>query len=223
MNRHSSQSLNWKVLLRSWRRGPASAVEDAKQYITLYPRLFDGWVVLADGLWSMARYDDARRALRRAQQLIPKHLRHRLYRQWGIFYKEKNDLRRPEEWFRKAIRVDPTTSNYILLGATLAKQGKLIEAEKMHRRAISSRTRGDAIDEGHLNLGMVLRAQGKYGEAAVQFAKALTLDPRYGHAKEALRDVRSAIDSERLAGRSVQPAKVPARTRRLSVTARLRR
>jgi hypothetical protein len=50
MNRNSSQSLNWKALLRAWRRGPASAVKNAKRYITLYPRHFGGWVVLADGL-----------------------------------------------------------------------------------------------------------------------------------------------------------------------------
>jgi Tfp pilus assembly protein PilF len=122
-----------------------------------------------------------------------------------MFYKDKNDLRRAEAWFRKAIRADPTTSNYVLLGATLAKQGKLSQAGVMHRRAIRSRTRGDAIDEAHLNLGFVLRAQRKYVDATEQFAKALDIDPRYGHAKEALRDVRGAMEPARLANKRLQP------------------
>lgn len=183
----------WKTLLRSSQHGPAAEAEAAMKYIDAYPDDFGGWVLFADAMWSFAKYDTARRALRRADRLIPKRLRHRLFVQWGIFYNEKNDLKRAEVWFRRAVKARPTTGHLIFLGGVLAKQGKLAEAEKVHRRAIRTRTPGDAVDEAHHNLGLVLRARRRQNEAAKHFVAALRIDPRYRQAKEALRDVRAAL------------------------------
>jgi tetratricopeptide (TPR) repeat protein len=84
-----------------------------------------------------------------------------------------NDRRRAEEWYRKAVAANPSTRAYILLGATLAVQGKLKEAERLHRAAVLAATPREAVDEAHLNLPLVLRAKEEYVEAAQHLRKAL--------------------------------------------------
>lgn len=71
-----------------------------------------------------------------------------------------------------------------------ARDGRLAEAEEAHRKATS--LRGD-VDEAFLNLGLVLRAQGRFEEAAEAFECALAICAKYEEASEALADVREAI------------------------------
>jgi tetratricopeptide (TPR) repeat protein len=49
------------------------------------------------------------------------------------------------------------------------------------------------VDEACYNLGLVLRAQGRYPEAVTYFESALRINPRYGLAREAARDVERAM------------------------------
>jgi tetratricopeptide (TPR) repeat protein len=147
---------------------------------------------LADALTSLARYREAEAALRRGGRLIPLRLKDRLYQQWGLHY-ERHDLRRAEMWFRRGVRVKPTTTGHIFLGAVLARQGRFAEAKAHYRLAIRRATPDDAADEAHFNLALVLRAEGRYKEAVRHLRKALALDPRYRIAREALRDVQRAI------------------------------
>jgi tetratricopeptide (TPR) repeat protein len=87
----------------------------------------------------------------------------------------------------------PSTGTHIFLGATLAKQGRFAEAKRHHQRAITLATDRDGRpDEAHYNLGLILRAQRRYDEAAGHLTKALELDPQYKIAREALDDVRRA-------------------------------
>ena len=76
-------------------------------------------------------------------------------------------------------------------GGILARFGRLQEAEAAHRAATSC-TKGP-LEEAYLNLGLVLRAEQRYDEAAVCLEQALELDPKYTAAKNALRDVRQTI------------------------------
>ena len=82
-------------------------------------------------------------------------------------------------------------SGHIYIGGVLAKSGRLKEAETAHRVAIRC-TQG-CRDEAYLNLGLVLRAQERYDEAATCFEQALKLDPKYVAARKALRDVRNTM------------------------------
>ena len=100
----------------------------------------------------------------------------------------------------------PSTRGYILLGATVAMQGRLKEAERIHRTAIRVATPGEPVDEAHLNLALVLRANEEYVEAAQHLRKALSIDPTYEDAVEVLADVRRA-QSFKLANTGLQPAK----------------
>jgi Flp pilus assembly protein TadD len=90
------------------------------------------------------------------------------------------------------VQADPDEATYhIFLGALLAKQGRLDEAEESHRRAIACAE--GCIDEAFLNLGFVLRAQERFPEAADCFRHAIHLDPAYRAARQALKDVERCI------------------------------
>lgn len=182
----------WRRLLRAWSVGPASLIEHARQFTARYPDRFEGWIVLADAFWNFASYREAQSALRTAERLIPAKLKYQMCEQWGLLYKEKNDLRRAENWFRKGLKAKPSTRRHIFLGSVLAKQGRLAEAKAQYRAAIRRATDGEPVDEAHFNLALILRAEGKYKQAVQHLKKALSIDSNYNLAREALRDVQRA-------------------------------
>jgi tetratricopeptide (TPR) repeat protein len=110
----------------------------------------------------------------------------------GHLFLQSGDYDQAAEWYRKMIDVDPNdATGYIYLGAVLAQQGRLREAEETHRKATECSE--GCIDEAFLNLGLVLRAQERFQEAAECFRKAIDLDPKYREAKMALRDTEQCL------------------------------
>ena len=189
----SDDKKQWRALMKAWRVGVASQLEHARRYTADHPKRFEGWVALADAMWSMARYREARAALERADRLVSPKVRYRVCAQWGHFYKQKGDLKSATRWYRKAIAAKPSTGRHVFLGAVLARQGSYAEAKAQYRAAIRLASDEDPIDEAHYNLALVLRAEEKYGEAARQLQHALSIDPDYKLAKEILKDVRLAM------------------------------
>src|SRR4051794_396947 len=154
MTTSQSSKKAWARLLREWEVGPACQVTHARQYTVDYPDQFCGWLALADGLVSLARYSEAMTALRRGGRLMPSKFKHRLCQQWGLLYRERNDLRSAEKWFRMSVRAKPTTSGHIFLGAVMARQGRFTEAKTQYRLAIRRATPDDLADEAHYNLAL---------------------------------------------------------------------
>jgi Flp pilus assembly protein TadD len=112
--------------------------------------------------------------------------------EWAYLCQARGDMIRLEDAHRELASLEPEkTSGWILLGGTLATQGKLEEAEAVHRHA--AELRGDR-DEAYLNLGYVLRAMGRLEEAASAFESALELCPDYPEAARGLADVRRAME-----------------------------
>jgi tetratricopeptide (TPR) repeat protein len=98
---------------------------------------------------------------------------------------------------RKAARTeahDPETDQTVSLYSPrdAAWNDHFDEAAEFHQRG--TRCTKGCIDEAHLNLGLIRRAQERFAEAAQCFEKALELDPDYAPAKVALEDVRSVLD-----------------------------
>lgn len=197
-----TQSRKWKRLLRQWQIGPASRLEAAREFTTDYPDQFGGWIALADALWSLARYSEARKALQRAERLTPRKLRYRIWEQWGHFYRDKFDLRRAESWYRKTLRAKPSTRAHIFLGAILARQGRLEEAKVQQLRAIRRAGANEPMDEAHLNLALLFRAEEQYEQAREHLLAALSIDPRYSIARTELRDVEQALRSRTTTNRA---------------------
>lgn len=180
----------------SHRPFPASTIRYAQRYVTDYPDHGPGWLQLGIALVELARYEEAERALGKALELCPPGKRQIPLGHLGHLFKLAGDYDQAAAWFRKAVEADPGDATYhIYLGALLARQGRLHEAEDVHRVAASC-TEG-CIDEAYLNLGLVLRAQERFREAADCFREAIRLDPNYRTARRALRDVERCIKWER--------------------------
>jgi tetratricopeptide (TPR) repeat protein len=110
----------------------------------------------------------------------------------GHLFRESGDYEQAAGWYRQAIEACPEdATSHIFLGAMLARQGRLHDAAEAHRTATTCDE--GCIDEAYLNLGLVLRALGRFTEAADCFREALRLDPEYREARRALRDVEQCI------------------------------
>jgi tetratricopeptide (TPR) repeat protein len=171
---------------------PALAVELGKLYLTTYPE--DPWALIYFGmaLQSLARYAEAHAAYERAMSLLPAEEHERIYRQLGLLAQDQADIQGAEGWYRRAIQALPTDATaYIYLGAMLAKNGRLDEAEACHRQATECLE--GCIDEAYLNLGYVLRAKGQYLDALECFREALSRDPLDTDVQEALEDLEQVL------------------------------
>lgn len=92
----------------------------------------------------------------------------------------------------KPVNAKPDDADaYIFLGSVLARDGKLLEAEAAHRSA--TQCDDGCIDEAYLNLGLILRARGRYAEARQFFERALELDPEYQAAQDGIDDIDNAL------------------------------
>jgi tetratricopeptide (TPR) repeat protein len=106
---------------------------------------FEGWIALADALWSLARDREARAALKRADRLVAPKVRYRVWAQWGHFYKEKGDLNSAARWYRKAVAAKPSMGRHVFLAAVLARQGSFAAAKVQYRAAIRRASDGDRL------------------------------------------------------------------------------
>ncbi|MHC4505360.1 MAG: tetratricopeptide repeat protein [Planctomycetota bacterium] len=150
------------------------------------------WLMLGDELTSLRRLDEAEKALKRGLALTPPDKRRNAYSALGRLALAAGDFSGAEEWHRKAIEADPNhASGHIYLGALYADMCRLDDAEKAYRKA--TECSDGCVDEAYFNLGLVLRAQDRLGEARDCFVRAVELDPEYEIAREALEDVEKAL------------------------------
>lgn len=171
---------------------PALTIRYGRRYLADYPWHGPAWMLVGIALVELARYEEAEQAFAKAIDLCPMHKRQIPFSQMGHLFREAGDYDQAAAWYRRAIEADPDDATYhIFLGAVLAKQGRLLEAEDVHRTAIAC-VEG-CIDEAYLNLGFILRARERFAEAADCFREAIRLDPNYRPARRALRDVERCI------------------------------
>ena len=178
---------------------PALTVAQAHRFLRDEPELYFVWMYLGKAQRELWQYGEARRAFRRAIALAPCQESYprgdnaatalrSAYTEMGSLYMQKCSYPTAERWFRRAIAADPGhASGHIYLGAVLARQGRLAEAERIHRRGCHCR-RG-CVDDAHLNRGLVLRALEQFREAEACFRKTLKLNPKYAMARTGLRDM----------------------------------
>jgi tetratricopeptide (TPR) repeat protein len=184
----------FRELESMWHQGLfASVIELAREYLNDFPNHELVRVYYGMALYELARYEEARRALLQVmKECEPEQLAF-LYAQMGHLHKQKGEYQKAADWYRKAVKVCRTEAAYLIfLGAVLAREGKLTEAEACHRQAIKCKT--GEFSEAQLNLGYVLRAQEKYKQALKCFEKALELDPKYKEARQAIKDVRKVLE-----------------------------
>src|SRR5436853_450840 len=123
-----------KKLIAAFGEGlPALTIELCRKYLSKYPDDDVALLYFGMSLQSLARYDEARKVLEDAMCLFPDDKLYLVYRQIGLLYQVRSNLKEAELWFKKAIENCPDEAgNYIYLGAMLAKNGRLDEAEIYH-------------------------------------------------------------------------------------------
>lgn len=147
--------------------------------------------IYAEMLYKLTRYDEAIRVYTDAIETFEDQ-RWGIYNQLGHLYRYCGDFPKSEYWYRKATKEDPNeASSFIFLGSIQARQGNLKAAEGSHRKATECPE--GCIDEAYQNLGLVLRGQGRFADAADCFRKALEIDPEYDDATHALEDVTQVL------------------------------
>jgi len=198
MDEDSLQAVRYKRLRAAWNADlSALTVTRARQYLAHYPECGPAWHMLGVALTELARYSEAEQALWNAVRLCPSELRRIPLNSMGHFHAARGEVARAARWYQRAIDAAPKhASGYIFLGGLLARQGRLREAEKVHRQATESCEEG-CLDEALLNLALVLRAQERFDEAAACLQEAIRIDPDYADAKSVLRDVESCRRSLR--------------------------
>ena len=195
--RRPSQSHSYEQMKRaSDSECPALAVRLARRHLARFPDDFLAWHFLGERLVDLARYEEAEQAFGKLLEYLPPEKKWRASYSMGRLFREAGNYERSIEWYRKAIDAEPDeATSYIFLGAVLAKQGRLLEAQEVHRTATQC-PRG-CIDEAWHNLGLILRAREDFDEAAQCFREAIRLDPDYREAKRALRDVERCLRLKR--------------------------
>jgi len=91
-----------------------------------------------------------------------------------------------ENSFRTVLQLAPGDPGYLSsLGMVLAQQGKLAQGVEVCRAAAKAANTAGA----YLRLGFVLAQQKQYAEARIAFEQALALDPNFGPAQAAIRQL----------------------------------
>ncbi len=98
-------------------------------------------------------------------------------------------------YFARACSIDPTDGDeFLYLGMSLLRIGRLAEAENAVRTALLVRPQGRRY---HLGLGLVLKAEGDLPQAKLEFGQELATDPENPQAKSLLAELSREM-SERL-------------------------
>ena len=110
---------------------PATTVVLARKLLELEPENATAWTHLGHVLGLLANYDEADRALQAALKYSSKSRRYIVYGYMGIFCRQRGDYEGAAKWHRQVIELKPDDAGgYIFLGAALARQGRLAEAEQ---------------------------------------------------------------------------------------------
>jgi len=168
------------------------AAELAKAHLASYPKDGIAWIEFARALTQLSRFGEAEAAFDKAFKHAHKMLREIIFTQRADMYWRQCKYLEAENWYRKAIEVNPSyAGNYVFAGIVAFQRGDLVLAEQVHRQGIACT--GECVDESYANLGGVLVVQERYEEAAECFQKAVELDPDYKWAKVRLRDVKKIL------------------------------
>jgi len=111
---------------------------------------------------------------------------------WTLHFQGK--LEEAIEECQKAIAIDPDFGNpYNDIGAYLIEMERYDEAIPWLERAIEAK-RYDPRHFPHYNLGRVFRAKGMLNSAREHFQQALSIEPRYTLARDALDGLRRMVN-----------------------------
>jgi tetratricopeptide (TPR) repeat protein len=173
----------------------AAAAELLSPYLRHRPGDGYAWFVYGDALRAIGLVHEAERALLQSQELCPTQPWPRV--RLGML-KEQQGHRESAELDFAGAAEDRDVARagwfWVIRGTNLAAMGQFRAAESCHRTAL--RCPDADAGEAYLNLGYVLRAQGRYTEAEEAFEACLRASPgnaEAGDAIDSIAGVREAV------------------------------
>jgi len=155
------------------------ALRLAEQFTQQYPRVCSGWTLLGRIHRRLNQPDEALDSFRRSLDFASPKRHPMILANIGTLLRDLGALGDAESTYREAIHLLPDEAGlHILLGGTLARQGRYDEAKAAHRKAVDLGN-GDT-DEAYLNLAYILRREGHNQLALEMVEKALEIDPAHG-------------------------------------------
>jgi superkiller protein 3 len=168
----------------------ALVIELLTPYLRHRPDRSFGWLKLGKSLDGIGLFFEAEQALLRADGVENAHRPYTLTA-LGNLYEDQGQYELAESFYAQAVehpKAEQMGWIWIMRGSNFARWNHLADAEKCHRKALELSDCDH--DEAWLNIGLVLRAQGKYDEAIDAFNRALEICPDYEEAKERLESLR---------------------------------
>ncbi len=94
----------------------------------------------------------------------------------GVVYKRKGQLDKAEEYYRKALEIEPNPKRHYNLANMYAESDRLDEAEEQYRKALKIRPN---YGRAHYNLGALLFNRGDLDRAVEHFRRVLEIQPDF--------------------------------------------
>ena len=173
------------------------AIELLHAYLQHRPGDAVMWFRLGDALRVIGLNHEAEHALNTALELEPKK-RPFILTRLGRLFAHAGRMAEAEAAYAEACE-DPENAGFgwlwILRGCNLAAATQLVAAEKCHRHALTLDEENVDRDEAFLNLGYVLRAQGRYADATEAFKSTLQITPDDKDAAKALHSLEGLAEA----------------------------
>ncbi len=182
----------------------AAAAELLSPYLRHRPGHGYAWFVYGDALRVLGLVHEAERALVRSQELCPKQPWPRV--RLGMVKEQLGDRDAAERDFAaEAGHPDVAAAGWfwVVRGTNLAAMNQLAAAEACHRAALGCADVDRA--EAYLGLGTVLRAAGRYGEAAAAFRDCEHVQPGNAAAGQCLAELDGIDEAISLAATTPDP------------------
>jgi Tfp pilus assembly protein PilF len=176
-------------------RGPLTAytIRAARQFLRDYPDEEQAWRILGRALSDADRCEEAEQAFAKLIEFASKSTRSAAYADMGHLFERSGNMTEAAIWYCKALKEAAQSATYHnYMGWLLVRQGRLHDAEVCFR--VASECEQGNVEEGVFSLGLVLRSQERFAEAADCFRKVLLSDPEHRGARGALRDVERCIE-----------------------------
>ena len=169
----------------------AQALVCIERHLEFDPDGIRGQVFYANLLSDLRRFEDAESILLELDLATTNKAYWAVCWSWAHLYRTKDDCANAVVWARRLIESRPDwTVGYIYLGSSLARLGRFEDAVAAYLPATELPADSDNDpDEAYLNIGLIRRAQRRFGEAVDALDKAIEIDSDY----QLYQDVRNDL------------------------------
>lgn len=168
-----------------------TTVELAGKLVKDDPDNIRALIELGHAFSQLARYSEAEEAFHKAINLCEPAKRDVIFGELGNLDRARGQFAAAAQWYQKQIETDSSdATGYLFLGALMLRRGDLSEAKRILLEGLNCTV--GCLEEVHYTVGLVLRSQNEFDQAACHFQKAVEIDAGYAAAKSALKDLKTA-------------------------------